>query len=97
MSSTTRSDTPRPRQVSYLKSLAEQTGTSFTYPKTLKEASREIDRLLTLKESGQVEMAIRLSDGEVEPLETELVYATGVQPGEIVGFGSAARWRKDAP
>jgi hypothetical protein len=97
MSSATRSNDPRPRQLGYLKSLAAQTGTSFTYPKTSGQASREIKRLLALKEAGHSELAIRPSDIEAEPVGSELVYATAVQPGEVVGFGSAASWRKAAP
>jgi hypothetical protein len=101
MSPATRSQGPTTRQLHFVRSLAEQTGTSFTLPKTRAEASREIKRLLKLKESGHVELAIRSSDGEAEPIEaqpdeSELVYATGVQPGEVVGFGSAASWRKAA-
>ncbi|HEV3072128.1 MAG TPA: hypothetical protein VGY76_11975 [Solirubrobacteraceae bacterium] len=102
MSSATCSNDPTSRQLHFVRSLAEQTGTSFTPPKTRAQASREIERLLALKESGHVELAIRSSDVKAEPIqaepvETELVYATGVQPGEVVGFGSAASWRKAAP
>jgi hypothetical protein len=97
MSSATRSNGPRPRQLGYLKSLAEQTGTSFTPPKTGGQASREIKRLLALKESGHVELAVMPGDVEAEPVGSELGYATGVQPGEVVGFGSNASWRKAAP
>ena len=97
MSSAIRSNSPRPRQLGYLKLLADQTGTSFTFPKTGAQASREIKRLLALKKSGHVELTIRPSDIEAEPVGSELVYATGVQPGEVVGFGSAASWRKAAP
>ncbi len=100
MSQATRSNGPTSRQLQFVRSLAEQTGTSFTPPKTRAQASSEIGRLLALKESGHVELAIRSSDVEAEqaePVETELVCATGVQPGEVVGFGSAASWRKAAP
>jgi hypothetical protein len=97
MSSATRSNGPTSRQLQFVRSLAEQTGTSFTPPKTRAQASSEIKRLLALKASGHVELAIRPSDVEAEPVGSELVYATGVQPGEVVGFGSAASWRKAAP
>jgi hypothetical protein len=97
MSSATRSNGPTSRQLQFVRSLAEQTGTSFTPPKTRAQASREIERLLALKDAGYVELAIRSSDVEAEPIqaepvETELVYATGVQPGEVVGFGSNCQW-----
>jgi hypothetical protein len=97
MSSATRSNGPTSRQLQFVRSLAEQTGTSFTPPKTRAQASSEIKRLLALKEAGHLELAIRRSDIEAEPVENEFVYATGVQPGEVVGFGSAASWRKAAP
>lgn len=92
MSPAIRSNAPRPRQLGYLKSLAEQTCTSFTYPKTRTQASREIDRLLALKDSGHAPLPTPADDRGSDP-----VYATAVQPGEVVGFGSAASWRKAAP
>jgi hypothetical protein len=102
MSSATRSNGPTTRQLQFVRSLAEQTGTSFTHPKTRGQASSEIKRLLALKEAGHVELTVRPGDLETQAVETEaveseLVYATGVQPGEVVGFGSAASWRKAAP
>jgi hypothetical protein len=102
MSSATRSNGPTTRQLQFVRSLAEQTGTSFTPPTTRGQASSEIKRLLELKEAGHVELTVRPGDLETEAVETEaveseLVYATGVQPGEVVGFGSAASWRKAAP
>ncbi len=36
---------PTPRQLSYLRSLAERTVKTFTYPQTFADAGREIDRL----------------------------------------------------
>ena len=36
---------PTPRQLTYLRGLAERTGQTFTYPHTFAEARREIDRL----------------------------------------------------
>jgi hypothetical protein len=102
MSSATRSNGPTTRQLQFVRSLAEQTGTSFTPPTTRGQASSEIKRLLALKEAGHVELTVRPGDLETQAVETEaveseLVYATGVQPGEVVGFGSAASWRKAAP
>jgi hypothetical protein len=96
MSSATRSNGPTTRQLQFVRSLAEQTGTSFTPPTTRGQASSEIKRLLALKEAGHVELTVRPGDLETEPIGSELVYATGVQPGEVVGFGSAASWRKAA-
>ena len=97
MSSATRSNGATSRQLQFLRSLAEQTGTSFTPPKTRTQASSEIKRLLALKESGHIEPAIRPSDVEPKPVDNGIVYGTGVQPGEVFGFGSTASWRKAAP
>lgn len=97
MSQVTSGHGPTSRQLQFLRSLAEQTGTSFTPPKTRSQASREIKRLLALKEAGHVELAVNPSDVQAKPVENDLVYATGVQPGEVFGFGSAASWRKPAP
>ena len=36
---------PTPKQLRYLKRLAERTGGTFAYPQTKAEASREIERL----------------------------------------------------
>lgn len=44
-------DRPTAKQQRYLRTLAEQTGTSFTPPQTKTEASREIDRLRKLTTS----------------------------------------------
>jgi hypothetical protein len=42
------SDPPTPGQLRCLRDLAEQTGTTFSIPRTRREASDEIDRLKTL-------------------------------------------------
>jgi hypothetical protein len=97
MSSATRNNGPTSRQLQFLRSLAEQTGTSFTPPKTRTQASDEIKRLLALKETGHVELAINPNDVQAKPVDSDVVYATGVQPGEVFGFGSAASWHKPAP
>ncbi len=38
-------DKPTSRQLNYLRALANRTGQTFTYPTTVAEASREIERL----------------------------------------------------
>lgn len=101
MSPITHTSSATSRQLRFLKSLAEQTGTSFTYPATRAHASREIERLLALQQSGHRDLRssddIESESTQTDPAEPELVYATGVQPGEVVGFGSAASWRKTTP
>ncbi len=87
MSPSTGNIRPTNRQINFLKSLAEQTGTSFTYPKTRREASSEIERLLQLKGSGQTDLPVM-----VEADERSLVYATAVADDEVSGYGSTASW-----
>jgi hypothetical protein len=82
-----------PTQLSYLKALAQQTGTTFTFPKTRRQASCEIDRLTAVKaKRGRYVEAPR---PELDPAEQP--YATEQKPGEIVGYGSSARRGDPAP
>jgi hypothetical protein len=85
--------TATPRQLSYIKQLALQTGTTFTFPKTRRHASCEIERLKGLKATrGRYLEAPAL---DLDPGEQP--YATGQKPGEIVGYGSSARRGDPAP
>jgi len=79
---------PTPRQLHYLRSLAQQTGTTFATPATRADASSEIARLRQLKRSGAPPSFSERSRHERLP-----TYATAPQPDEIDGFGSTARWR----
>jgi hypothetical protein len=83
---------PTQRQLRYLRGLAGKTGTTFAYPQTRRDASREIDRLRQLGDSPQTS---RLEDPEMQC--EQLHYATAVQAEELSGFGSSARWRSSAP
>jgi hypothetical protein len=84
--------TATPKQLSYIKRLALQTGTTFTVPRTRRHASYEIERLKGLKASRGTHAEVPRQQLD----QAEQPYATAVQPGEVVGFGSAARWCKDA-
>ena len=82
-----------PHQLSYLKALAQQTGTTFTFPRTRRQASCEIQRLKGLKaRRGRYLEAPRL---DLDPAEQP--YATEQKPGEIIGYGSSARRGDPAP
>jgi hypothetical protein len=83
---------PTARQMSYLRSLALKTGTSFTNPQTRGEASREIDRLRGMKDTRR-DAALERDEGEGE----RFAYATGVLDEEVSGYGSTATWRVSAP
>jgi hypothetical protein len=85
--------TATPRQLSYIKQLALQTGTTFTFPKTRRQASCEIERLKGLKASrGRYLETPRL---DLDPAEQP--YATEQKPGEVSGYGSSARRGDPAP
>jgi hypothetical protein len=77
-----------PKQLSYLRHLALQTGTTFVSPRTRQQASYEIDRLRILKGKGRVPFR-----REPSIVNDPAVYATAADSSEITGFGSSARWR----
>ncbi len=81
---------PTPKQLRYLRVLAEQTGTTFTPPTSSAEASREIDRLAALKRE-------RGAHSELPDSTEQRVYATAPQPDETSGWGSSATWRSSSP
>ena len=81
---------PTPKQLRYLRVLAEQTGTTFTPPTSSAEASREIDRLATLKRE-------RGTHRELPDSTEQCVYATAPAPDETSGWGSSATWRSSSP
>ena len=83
--------TATPRQIAYLKSLALQTGTTFSPPHTRRQASCEIGRLKRLRATRGRHVELQRPD---DPAEQP--YATAVRPHEVSGFGSQATWRAAA-
>ncbi len=86
---------PSSRQLGYLRSLARRTGTTFTYPQTRAQASREIQRLKAIASTGftfaelQAENQARELNGD-----QSLTYGTAVRENEIDGYGSTATWSR---
>jgi hypothetical protein len=82
---------PTPKQLAYLKALAQRTATSFAYPHDRSEASREIERLrqLPVLTDDRDSDAGRVLDSDRE----RGTYATAPAPGEIAGHGSSASLR----
>jgi hypothetical protein len=83
---------PSLRQLQFLKSLADRTGQTFTYPKTSAQASAEIDRLKHTRPESR-------SDRRYERKLIADQVATGlnntaVQSDETTGYGSDAVWRQ---
>lgn len=85
---------PSSKQLSYLRSLALQTGTSFTPPSSSSEASREIRRL---RERRSCEPRLQGNPSESAAPELELTYGTAPADGEIVGYGPSATWATSEP
>jgi len=80
---------PTPRQLKYLKDLAERTGESFAWPKTFGQASGEIKRLLALSPTRAAER--RREDRQVgEDLAVRSGDAAAIRPEEIGGYGAHA-------
>jgi hypothetical protein len=80
--------TATPRQIAYLKSLAGRTGTTFSPPRTRRQASCEIERLKRVQNTRGRHVEVQRPD---DPGEQP--YATAVRPHEVSGFGSQATWR----
>ena len=83
-------DAPTAKQQRYLRSLAQNTGTSFAPPATKAEASREIERLKKLSASPHHER-------EHDRRAVSKGLATGtsdarVREHEVDGYGSTAHW-----
>ena len=89
--------TPKPpsaRQLNYLKALANRTGQTFTYPKTSSDASREIQRLKTVRPSSRIELEIERLDLTAEQDAREANCDVRVDLSEIEGYGSTATWSR---
>ena len=86
-------DRPTPKQLAYLRSLANRAGQTFAYPRTAAQASREIRRLKNAAPSSRTERAL-------ERQQIADAIATGPDGGARhratatpTGYGSTATWR----
>jgi hypothetical protein len=94
---TTGSDEPRPsrKQLAYLRALANHSGQTFRYPRTRRDASREIQRLKDAQPDSRAER-------ELERREIADAIARGpedaahVRTSELTEYGSTATWRDRA-
>ena len=82
---------PTRKQLAYLKTLAEQTGTSFAYPGTASQASAEIRRLKAIAPHTPQERHRDRRDIQRD-LATRPDDSTSVKPHETTGYGSTAHW-----
>jgi hypothetical protein len=81
---------PSPRQLSYLKALAERTGQTLRWPESSAAASREIQRLKNTRPSTGVERAVERF-GDTQAIEAAQD-ASEIHRFEILGYGSNCRW-----
>jgi len=86
---------PTRKQLAYLRSLANRSGTTFTYPRTSSQASAEIKRLQALGQSSQADRT-----REQRAVQRDLAERPNddakVRSDETRGYGSSARWASDA-
>lgn len=86
---------PTPRQLRYLRSLAEQTGTTFTTPRSFGEASQQIKELEQRKRTPKSEVQ-RERRAVSRDMATCRGDAAQIRPDELSGYGSSASWTTDA-
>ena len=86
---------PTRKQLAYLRSLANRSGTTFTYPRTSAQASAEIKRLQALGQSSAAERT-REQRAVQRDLTERPDDASQVRSDELSGYGSSARWATDA-
>jgi hypothetical protein len=87
--------TPQPpskRQLKYLRSLADRTGQTFTWPHSKAQASQEIQRLRRTRPSTALEHAIERLDLQSEQAARQANCDVSVDFSEITGHGSNCRW-----
>jgi len=58
MSTTRIQQPPSRKQLAYLRALAQRTGTTFTLPRSRRQASRQIAQLIDRPVSNQLELAL---------------------------------------
>jgi hypothetical protein len=87
---------PTDKQLSALRRLANQTGTTFVSPKTRWDASREISRLITLADSIDHRLERSTTRRERRAISADLAErprdATAIRDDEVSGWGSSAHW-----
>lgn len=82
---------PSRKQLAYLRSLADRTGQTFTYPATSAQASREIQRLKGAAPTPRADRKRELRDVQRDLAERPQD-ATAIRTSDVQGYGSTARW-----
>jgi hypothetical protein len=87
---------PTPKQLAYLRVLANRTGQTFAYPRTAAQASREIRRLKNTPASSRTEVRIERKQ-IADAIAAGPADSTAVRVDEITGHGSSATWAHGRP
>ena len=82
---------PTPKQLTYLRALAERTGQTFAIPRTSQEANAEIRRLRATPAESQLERKIERSE-IADAIGTGAQDSVRVTRSEVTGYGSSATW-----
>lgn len=82
---------PTPKQLAYLRTLAERCGETFAIPARRREASEEIKRLKGRQATSRADRSRERR--QVARDMAERGPASTVRDDEITGYGSSARWR----
>ena len=82
---------PKPKQLSYLRDLADKKGVTFPNPKTRAQASAEIDKLLALPSLSLAERRREAFEARCREGERH-GDAAAVRDDELAGWGSTASW-----
>jgi hypothetical protein len=86
-------DRPTRRQLAYLRSLAARAGQTFTYPRTRRQASREIQRLKQAPPTSRAERSTERKD-IADAIARGPEDAARIRSTEVAGFGSSATWKE---
>jgi hypothetical protein len=82
---------PTAKQLSYLRTLAQRTGQTFTWPQTTQEASAQIRRLKGTPPSSRLERRIEHKQ-IADQIASGPADSARVRDDEILGWGSTASW-----
>ena len=84
---------PSPKQLAYLRALAERTGQTFATPRTSRDASAEIRRLKAAPAESRLERRIERNE-IADAIRTGAQDSVRVTRNEVTGYGSSATWRQ---
>jgi hypothetical protein len=84
---------PTPRQLAYLRALAERAGQTFATPRTRQQASAEIRRLKSAPADTRLERNIERNE-VADAIAKGPHDSARVTASEVNGYGSSATWSR---